>query len=99
MTGSSGVKRPASFSQLLTTEVGQINRTGRLFVSLPVLLKEGQGLNRLAQPHIVGQACPQAPPAQESEPGVTPSLVRAQGPLEFRGYRKLFIGGASIQLG
>ena len=50
---------------------------------MPIPLNEGQGLNGLAQAHIIGQAGAQPPFPQEGEPRITPDLVGPQGPLEF----------------
>src|SRR5262249_20326670 len=49
---------------------------------LPLALNQRQGLDGLAQPHIVGEASAEAPAAKEAEPGVTACLVGSQGPLE-----------------
>ena len=95
MTGRSGVKRRGFLLPVADHGGGADQQDRPLFASLPVPLNQGQGLDRLAQSHIVGQAGAQAPLAQESEPGVTPPLVRPQGPLEFGGIRQFLKGGAS----
>ena len=50
---------------------------------------QGQGLDGLAQAHVVGQAGPDAPFGQAGQPGEAVHLVRTQGRLEGRGDRGL----------
>ena len=72
------MKRAASFCQLPTTDVGQISSAGRFgALRVAVALDEGQGLDRLAQAHVVGQAGAEAPAAEEGEPGVAARPGRA----------------------
>ena len=42
---------------------------------LPLALDEGERLDRLAEPHVVGQASPEAPAAEEAEPGEPSQLI------------------------
>ena len=55
------------------------------FIALLVVPQNGgQGLDRLAQPHVVGQAGAKAPPAEEIEPRVAQLLVGAEFPHRIR---------------
>ena len=67
---------------------GRTDQQRRSLDALPaVLLDGGQGLDRFAQAHVVGQAGAQAPAPQERQPGIAPLLVGTQRPAEpFRGF-------------
>ncbi len=49
---------------------------------LPFALDQCQGLDRLAQAHVVGQAGAQAPSSEEGQPGIAAELVGPQGAVE-----------------
>ena len=64
-----------------------------LYAFLSVLLDRGQGLDRFAQPHVVGQAGAQPPAPQEGQPGIAPLLVGAQRSAEpIRSFQLLELG-------
>src|SRR3990167_1530108 len=52
---------------------------------IPVFMqKESQCLDGLTQAHIIRQTCPQTYLTQESEPGITPELIRSELSLKSR---------------
>ena len=67
--------RDASFRQLPTTEVGQISSAGRASPASRIPLQQRQGLHRLAQPHVVGQAGAQPPAGEEFQPRIAAHLI------------------------
>ena len=67
-------------------------------VGLPITLGQRQGLNRLAQAHVVGQARPQAPLPQERKPRIAADLVGPKCAAEALRRRKLLERRLPIQL-
>src|SRR5205814_735851 len=63
----------------------------------PVPLDEGEGLDGLAQTHVVGQAGSEPARAQEREPGVPAPLVGTQRALEPFGGGELLERGMALQ--
>ena len=61
---------------------GAVRRALPLCGAVVGALKEGEGLHRLAQPHVVSEACPKSPPFQKRKPGVAALLVGPQRALE-----------------
>jgi hypothetical protein len=77
---------------------GKNEQRGAPLVRMPVALDQGQGLDRLPQAHVVGQARTQAPAFEEREPGKAPHLVGPQRPPEDFRRRQLLERAPAFQL-
>ena len=94
------MKRAASCCQLPITEVGQTSRTGALSSDFSRHVEDQrQGLNRLAEPHVVGKAGAEAPAAQKPEPCISPLLVWPELTLEGTGHRQGLDGVPVLESG
>ena len=87
-------REPVRFLAPVVEHRGRADQQRRPFGPLPaVLLHGGQGLDGLAQAHVVGQTRPQPPAPQERQPGITPHLVRTQRSAEpIRSFQFLELG-------
>ena len=76
ITRSDGAKRAASDAQLASSEAGATRRLGA--GSPPAdrsVNKQGEDLNGLAEPHVVGEAGAETEPGQKGEPTHADLLV------------------------
>ena len=84
-TASDGAKRASSCRQLPISEAGTTSRLGAATLAAGFALalqQQVDHLNRLAQPHVVGQAAAQAQFRHEPEPAHALGLVGPQSGLQ-----------------
>ena len=90
---------PGGFSLPVVDHGGRADQQVGLVVALLLVqLQSGQGLDGLAQTHVVGQAGPQPPSFQEGDPGVAQMLVGPELAVELLGGVHLLNPALLLQL-